>query len=503
MSTATSLVVYGDSLLLESNDGQRRSRWKRPEYTVESDLVKPSRWKSITEKEFIPPCFMEFPPGVTLEEVDQFLKEQRLDELMYKLQVGDLEYGDPDIREPSPPPIYDKTGSRINTRDMRVKKSMEIELSNLIEFMMKRVEDYAPPNDYKPLKKVRRLIIPLDKYPEYNFMGLIIGPRGYNHRRLEAESGSLISIRGKGTLKEGKKCDHQTEEELAMPMHIHISADTQEKVDKAVDLIQPLLDPFHPLHDEYKRRGLEQLAIVNGTNISNSFGTNLGISGNNDRCLHCGSTNHPSFSCPDSQLMSSYKKADIKCSICGDKGHITKDCKLYNPNKNIEEEYEKMMSELSSVNHISSEISNKDDNQGVSNLEDNDSTKSSSNNFFNSSITNGLNTSTTSAYPLSYIPLLHQNGTQTSTIPTTIVPTAYTATNTPIVGHNVALQLSGMVSYTSLECSGQVAYIPQYQLYNNAIPTSYIHPNAHLYNTNAQTHAMNNIDDTDDMDQSD
>lgn len=62
-------------------------------------------------------------------------------------------------------------------------------------------------------------------------MGLIIGPRGCNHKRLETESGAQISIRGKGTQKEGKRSDHQTDEEAAMPMHVYVCAENEDAVD--------------------------------------------------------------------------------------------------------------------------------------------------------------------------------------------------------------------------------------------------------------------------------
>ncbi|KAK6588194.1 Ms15p KH + 2 Znknuckle (C2HC) [Cryptosporidium xiaoi] len=355
VEASTFNVIKGNASLtdvVEDKNSVNSSRWTKIA-TEESG----SRWKSVYEKEYIPPAYSEFPPGLTNYEIDQFLREQRLDELTYKLQIGEIEYGSPDIREPSPPPVYDKNGSRINTREVRARKNMEEELTKLIEYMSENVEGYVVPKDYKPIKKTKKLIIPLDKYPDYNFMGLIIGPRGYNHRRLESESGTQISIRGKGTTKEGKKCDHQTEEELAMPMHIHITADSQYKLDKAVNMIQPLLDPFHPLHEEYKRDGLQQLAIINGTlnpniginnnsnNLLNTFsnGNQINIS---NGCLHCGSTQHQTYACPDVNSMISYKRPDIKCSICGDKGHITRDCKQYVPNSNIEEEFKKMMHEL-------------------------------------------------------------------------------------------------------------------------------------------------------------
>lgn len=37
---------------------------------------------------------------------------------------------------------------------------------------------------------------------------------------------------------------------------------------RAVALVEPLLDPLHPAHEEFKRRGLEQLALVNGVNYT-------------------------------------------------------------------------------------------------------------------------------------------------------------------------------------------------------------------------------------------
>jgi hypothetical protein len=46
--------------------------------------------------------------------------------------------------------------------------------------------------------------IPEKEHPGYNFMGLIIGPRGNTHRKLEADTGCKISIRGRGSVKEGR-----------------------------------------------------------------------------------------------------------------------------------------------------------------------------------------------------------------------------------------------------------------------------------------------------------
>ncbi|GIX62528.1 transcription or splicing factor-like protein, putative [Babesia caballi] len=303
-------------------------------------------WGPEDDKPYLPPPYVDLPPGMTPAQMDQFLREQRHDELVKKIAGGQLEFGDPDIRPPSPPPVYDRNGSRVNTRDVRAKNAMNQEYNRLVEYLLKHLPGFVASADYKPLKKVRKIIIPLDKYPEYNFMGLVIGPRGCNHKRLEAESGAQISIRGRGTIKEGKQRDHQTDEDAAMPMHVHVSADKEECVEKAVALIEPLLDPFHPKHEEFKRRGLEQLALVNGVA--------LGIS-DASRCSSCGGLGHRAFECPDAAGLHTFKHADVRCAICGFMGHLTSDCKLAGSTGTtaatqeavkLDQEYNRMMTEL-------------------------------------------------------------------------------------------------------------------------------------------------------------
>jgi hypothetical protein len=51
--------------------------------------------------------------------------------------------------------------------------------------MIKANPSFKPPADYRPEKKYRRLRIPLEEYPGYNFIGLIIGPRGNTQKRME------------------------------------------------------------------------------------------------------------------------------------------------------------------------------------------------------------------------------------------------------------------------------------------------------------------------------
>ncbi|CAJ1437955.1 unnamed protein product, partial [Effrenium voratum] len=155
-------------------------------------------------------------------EIDQFLREQRLEDLHRKIQAHELEDVDPDIRPPSPPPVYDKGGNRLNTRDVRIRKAMTAEYNRLIRYMIKHVDGYLPPVDWKPSKLMKKIIIPIEKFPQAPFMGVIIGPRGVNHKRLQDTTGCKIFIRGRDI---GDKW--QTDEEAAMPQHVHIEGETE------------------------------------------------------------------------------------------------------------------------------------------------------------------------------------------------------------------------------------------------------------------------------------
>ncbi|KAK6918020.1 Histone-binding protein RBBP4, N-terminal [Dillenia turbinata] len=55
---------------------------------------------------------------------------------------------------------------------------------------------FKPPADHRPPKLRKKLYIPMKVHPGYNFIGLIIGPRGNTQKRMERETGEKIVIRG-------------------------------------------------------------------------------------------------------------------------------------------------------------------------------------------------------------------------------------------------------------------------------------------------------------------
>jgi splicing factor 1 len=121
-------------------------------------------------------------------------------------------------------------GMRLNTREVRYKEKMVKQRNALIEQLIQLDPTFKPPPDYKPEKKWKKIFIPLKDYPGYNFIGLIIGPRGNTQKRMQTETNTKIAIRGRGSVKEGAardpKYDYGEDEEL----HVLITGDRQEDV---------------------------------------------------------------------------------------------------------------------------------------------------------------------------------------------------------------------------------------------------------------------------------
>ncbi|EPS65062.1 hypothetical protein M569_09717, partial [Genlisea aurea] len=67
--------------------------------------------------------------------------------------------------------------------------------------------DWKPPGSPSsfPVKRVMRLDIPVDMYPNFNFVGRLLGPRGNSLKRVEASTGCRVFIRGRGSIKDTDK----------------------------------------------------------------------------------------------------------------------------------------------------------------------------------------------------------------------------------------------------------------------------------------------------------
>jgi splicing factor 1 len=150
---------------------------------------------------------------------------------------------------------------------------------------------------------------------------------------MEKDSGAKIAIRGKGSVKEGKgRSDAAHASNQEEDLHCLIMADTEDKVNKAKQLIHNVIETvcttlhFHAPtlltysqaasipegQNELKRNQLRELAALNGTLRDDE----------NQACQNCGKIGHRKYDCPERQNFT----ASIICRVCGNAGHMARDC---------------------------------------------------------------------------------------------------------------------------------------------------------------------------------
>ncbi|GFP87391.1 kh domain-containing protein at2g38610 [Phtheirospermum japonicum] len=129
----------------------------------------------------------------------------------------------------------------------------------------------ASPSSYT-VKRILRLEIPVDNYPNFNFVGRLLGPRGNSLKRVEATTGCRVYIRGKGSIKDPDKEEklrgRPGYEHLNEPLHILIEADLPANIvdirlRQAQEIIEELLKPVDESQDYIKRQQLRELALIN------------------------------------------------------------------------------------------------------------------------------------------------------------------------------------------------------------------------------------------------
>ncbi|KAM1055450.1 hypothetical protein FF1_028993 [Malus domestica] len=124
------------------------------------------------------------------------------------------------------------------------------------------------------VKRTIRVDIPVDKYPNFNFVGRLLGPRGNSLKRVEATTECRVLIRGRGSIKDPTREEMMRGkpgyEHLNEPLHILVEAELPvEIIDarllQAREVLEDLLRPVDESQDFYKKQQLRELAILNGT----------------------------------------------------------------------------------------------------------------------------------------------------------------------------------------------------------------------------------------------
>merc|ERR1711936_746147 len=130
-----------------------------------------------------------------------------------------------------------------------------------------------PEGSGPPVPLSEKGYVPIKEYPEFNFVGRILGPRGMTTKQLEQETGCKIMVRGRGSMRDKKKEEQNRGkpnwEHLNDELHVLITVEDSEnramiKLERAVEEVKKLLTVSDG-EDELKKRQLMELAIINGT----------------------------------------------------------------------------------------------------------------------------------------------------------------------------------------------------------------------------------------------
>mmetsp|Transcript_8225 Transcript_8225/g.7365 ORF Transcript_8225/g.7365 Transcript_8225/m.7365 type:complete len:592 (+) Transcript_8225:63-1838(+) len=115
--------------------------------------------------------------------------------------------------------------------------------------------------------KQTKVYIPTKQYPDVNFIGLLIGPRGETQRQMQERTGAKLSFRGKGahrdgTLPQGHPDDNDD-------LHVNVEG-TDEAVERCVKELEQIL--FNP--EEAMKLKAEQLKTLGITPTNLAFYSN-------------------------------------------------------------------------------------------------------------------------------------------------------------------------------------------------------------------------------------
>ncbi|XP_028399409.1 KH domain-containing, RNA-binding, signal transduction-associated protein 2-like [Dendronephthya gigantea] len=123
------------------------------------------------------------------------------------------------------------------------------------------------------IKLSEKVMIPIKKYPKFNFVGRLLGPKGHTFKRLQNLTGCKMSILGRGSMRDREKEQELLESDDAKHGHLkedlHVlieveapKAEAHGRLAAGIAEVQKFLipDPNDPIRQEQMR----ELAYLNG-----------------------------------------------------------------------------------------------------------------------------------------------------------------------------------------------------------------------------------------------
>uniref|UniRef100_UPI00398F8B04 KH domain-containing, RNA-binding, signal transduction-associated protein 1-like isoform X2 n=1 Tax=Pristiophorus japonicus TaxID=55135 RepID=UPI00398F8B04 len=125
----------------------------------------------------------------------------------------------------------------------------------------------------KNIKLSERCLIPIAQFPKFNFVGKLLGPRGNSLKRLQEETGTKMSILGKGSMRDKAKEDELRKggeakyAHLNSDLHVLVEVfapptEAYSRMYHAMEELKKFLIPDY--NDEIRQEQLTELAYLNG-----------------------------------------------------------------------------------------------------------------------------------------------------------------------------------------------------------------------------------------------
>ncbi|XP_048413755.1 KH domain-containing, RNA-binding, signal transduction-associated protein 1-like [Stegostoma tigrinum] len=125
----------------------------------------------------------------------------------------------------------------------------------------------------KNIKLSERCLIPVAQFPKFNFVGKLLGPRGNSLKRLQEDTGTKMSILGKGSMRDKSKEDELRKggeakyAHLNSDLHVLVEVfapptEAYSRMYHAMEELKKFLIPDY--NDEIRQEQLTELAYLNG-----------------------------------------------------------------------------------------------------------------------------------------------------------------------------------------------------------------------------------------------
>lgn len=132
---------------------------------------------------------------------------------------------------------------------------------------------FRRPGEYvaeEVVKLSEKVLVPVKEFPKFNFVGKLLGPRGNTLKRLQAQTGTKMSVLGKGSMRDKEKEDELRDSgdakfaHLAEPLHVLIEvegvqSDAHLRLAGALSEIKKYMTPEN---DDIRAQQMQEMAYL-------------------------------------------------------------------------------------------------------------------------------------------------------------------------------------------------------------------------------------------------